>query len=196
MIIVHFAEYASGGVATYLRNVISFQLDNSSVKKVILINSKKNSEKFTFRSKKFEQYTYTYNRNIFGIVKLLLMRKKIDSFNPDVVHFHSSFAGMVRLTYFFKKSKYKVVYCSHGWSFTQKNMGKFKEKIYEYVERLAAKKTSNIINISKYEEEEAIIHHLPKRKMKLIYNSISEYKRIFNIKNPFQNNKKKITFYR
>ena len=38
--IVHVAEYASGGVATYLRNLLELQINDSRVDEVTLINSK------------------------------------------------------------------------------------------------------------------------------------------------------------
>lgn len=56
MIIVHVAEYASGGVATYLKNVISFQLKEKNIDKVILINSKRSSESIEFDSPKFVHF--------------------------------------------------------------------------------------------------------------------------------------------
>lgn len=39
MKIIHVAEYASGGVATYLKNTIDFQLKDKQVSSVILLNS-------------------------------------------------------------------------------------------------------------------------------------------------------------
>lgn len=195
MKIVHVAEFASGGVATYLRNVIAFQLNSDQVDSVVLLNAKGKSEDFNFSSPKFSHQTYEYTRSISGMMSLLRLRKQIDKLEPDVVHFHSSFAGIVRLTYFLKSSSYKIVYCAHGWSFIQKNRNKFENKIFELVERVEAVKTDLIVNISKSEERIAEEHKLPVKKMKVIYNSIPEHVSLSEVKNPFHcNGRKKILF--
>ena len=194
MIIVHVAEYASGGVATYLRNLINMQLQDERVDEVYLINSKYRSEDFDFHSEKFNQYTYEYKRSVSGLLKLFKLRRYIDSIKPDVVHFHSSFAGIIRLSYLFKKANYKVVYCAHGWSFLQKDKSKMQTAIYSTIEKLAAIKTDIIVNISKNESEEAISRGLPKQKMKLIYNSISKEHRNIDVGTPFNSGYKKLLF--
>ena len=191
MKIVHVAEYASGGVATYLRNLLKLQINDSRVDEVTLINSKLNSEKFDFDSPKFKNYTYQYERSLSGVFKLLKLRGLIDSLNPDVVHFHSSFAGLVRLTYLFKNAKYKVVYCAHGWSFLQKDKKELYRRIYSKIELLESRKTDLIINISDDEEKEALLRGLPREKMKVVYNSISGNGTKQDIKNPYTNNKNK-----
>lgn len=61
MKIIHVAEYASGGVATYLKNTIDFQLKDKQVSSVILLNSKSNSEEINFISHKFIHKGKFYN---------------------------------------------------------------------------------------------------------------------------------------
>lgn len=194
MIIVHFSEYASGGVATYLRNVISYQLDDDNFGKVVLFNSNFNSENINFNSKKFEKHVYSYKRSLLGIFKLLRMRKNIDKINPDIVHLHSSFAGLLRISYLLHKPDYKVVYCAHGWSFIQKNKNKLIKHLYAMIERLESKATDLIINISGNEQKEAINNGIPQKKMRIIYNTISPKVISKNVKNPFSNDSKKLMF--
>lgn len=194
MIIVHVAEYASGGIATYLRNVISFQLKEKNIDKVVLINSKRSSELIDFDSPKFVHVEYGYKRGIKGILKLLNLKKQIESWNPDIVHFHSSFAGIIRFDYLFKKPRYKIVYCAHGWSFTQKDKGKINRFVYSKVELLLSKGTDLIINISNDEMKKAVKKGLPSSKMKVIYNSIPNETESFNIENPFPKSGKNLLF--
>ncbi|AVK60728.1 glycosyl transferase [Lactobacillus sp. CBA3605] len=195
MKIVHVAEYASGGVATYLRNTISFQLEKDDVDQVILINSIENSEHINFDSEKFKHITFDYSRSISNVRKLLRLRKTIDALKPDIVHYHSSFAGVIRLTYYLKPASYKIVYCAHGWSFVQKNKSRFQRKVYEIIERILARKTDLIINISKSEEQKALDHGLPAQKMELIYNTIPNKQTILPVENPFKNvSTKKLLF--
>ena len=136
MKIVHVAEYASGGVATYLRNIIAYQLEDETVDEVVLINSNKKSEKIDFSSNKFKHITFDYNRSLSGMIQLLRLRKLIDSFSPNVVHYHSSFAGAIRLTYLFRSAPYKVIYCAHGWSFSQQDKSKFQKKYMRLLKEL------------------------------------------------------------
>lgn len=174
MKILHLAEYASGGVATYLRNTIQYQLNSEDIDELILFNTKDKSEEFTFKSNKFKNIVYTYKRGITGVLRILKLRKIMDGYNPDVIHIHSTFAGLIRITYFLKKPEYKVVYCSHGWSFIQQNKTQVKKYIYSLIERILAIKTDLIVNISQNEQSLAKQYKLPVKKMKTIYNSIPD----------------------
>lgn len=194
MKVIQVAEYASGGVATYLRNIISYQLKDERIDKVILINSKYKSENFEFTSNKFEHHTFEYKRSMTGIGKLLRLRKLIDNLSPDVVQFNSSFSGIIRMSYFFKKANYKVIYCAHGWSFTQKNASPLKKRGYALIERMATARTDLIINISNYEMFAAIHHGVPELKMKTIHNSISQKQNLRETENPFRNDLRKLLF--
>jgi len=195
MKIIHVAEYASGGVATYLRDMIAYQLKDVAVDEVVLFNSNRKSEVLDFESSKFKHITFSYTRSISELGKLFKLRGTIDSMNPDIVNFHSSFAGIIRLTYFLKAANYKIFYCAHGWSFIQQNKTKLERKIYELIERSAAKKTDVIINVSRSEEQKALAHKLPAHKMDLIYNAIPNKKQVLPVKDPFSASKaRKILF--
>lgn len=195
MRIVHVAEYATGGVATYLRNAISYQMLDSQIDEIILICAKVNSEQFEFKSPKVRCVTFDYVRSLGGLYKLLAVRKVIDGLEADVVHFHSSFAGLIRLTYFLKPCRYQVIYCAHGWSFIQQGQGRLKKQCYRLVERVCALRTTKIINISESESRQALHHGLPAKKMQLIYNTIPNELSTSAVTNPFATiTKKKVLF--
>ncbi|WP_164509447.1 glycosyltransferase family 4 protein [Companilactobacillus jidongensis] len=103
MIVLHFAEYASGGVATYLKNLIMSQISLKEVDKVYLLVSdyKTDEELLNIKSKKIEILTYQYRRNIKGIVTLIKLSKKIKELNPDIIHIHSTIAGLIRIKFIF-----------------------------------------------------------------------------------------------
>lgn len=186
MIIVHVGEYVNGGVATYLKNIIEFQAKEEKVRRIYLIMSNYNSETISFESPKIKIIKFKYIRRVSNVLKLLKLRKIIDKLNPDIVHFHSTFAGLIRLTYFLRSAHYSVFYCAHGWSFLRDDMA-IKTYTYGLVERLLAKKTDRIINVSKYEQRAAIDVGIPVDKMKVIYNSlkINKPKYDVNINSPF-----------
>ncbi|MFC6294118.1 glycosyltransferase [Lactiplantibacillus daoliensis] len=187
MIIIHFAEYAYGGVASYLRSTIQSQCSNDKVNKVILFCSDEKSESFDFSSNKFVNVRYHYRRNLNGIFKMLTVAKKAISMKPDIIHFHSTFAGLCRLLIPLKRG-YAVFYSSHGWSFLRQTDGELKHVIYALIERALSIKTDKIINISKFEQKAALKRRLPKGKMIVIYNSILPTVTIDkNIPSPFKN---------
>lgn len=172
MKVLHIAEYAKGGVATYLNQIIPYQQDKLGKENVYLAVSNHNSEQFHYISEN-KQIRYKYNRNILGVAQLSqIYRKIIKKINPDIIHVHSTFAGFgSRL---FKRRKHqKVIYTPHGWAFNQET-SELKKKIYAFIEKYLAKKTDIITDISKYEMNQAIKRGIDSSKIRLIYNGISE----------------------
>lgn len=189
MRILHIGEYAKGGVATYLEEVINFQQDKFGKDNVYLAVSDYNSESFNFMPNKNIK-RYSYKRSL---TDLLFLPKKlkiiVESINPDIVHLHSTFAGgAFRL---FKKSKkWKVIYTPHGWAFNQETSN-WKKNIYALAEKALASRTDIITDISKFEMQTAIERKIDKNKITLIYNGISEKKKKYANPN-FVVNKHKI----
>ena len=175
LVILHFAEYASGGVATYLKDLISAQCKLDYVTKIYVLLSKKNSdsELLNFTNQKVIIMPYDYKRSVYGVLKLLRETKKINRINPDVIHIHSSFAGLIRLKFIFSSLKNKAIYCSHGWPFNR-DINKLNKLFYQLIEGVLALGCQRIINISKSESSNVMF--IPSRKMETIYNSIPERK--------------------
>jgi len=189
LVIVHFAEYAYGGVATYLRNTILSQLQNKKVTKIILFCSESKSEKFEFKSKKFINIRYTYNRTLLGVFKMLFELRKAVLMHPDIIHLHSSFAGLGRIIISRKRS-FSVIYSSHGWSFLRQSDSNFKHEIYAFIERILSLKTDKIVNISNFEQQAALKYKLPASKMIVIYNSIPSKRNSYkDVLSPFKETK-------
>lgn len=174
MRIFHIGEYVKGGVATYLREVIEYQIKQNC--EVFLCMSDYVSElEFPLKSKNIIRYPYlrTPGKIPFAIY---FIWKTINHIKPDIVHVHSTFAGVfTRIGLFilpFEQTP-KVIYCAHGWSFLM-DVPYWKKKIYSIIELILAYKTDLIINISKYEQEQAILFGIPPNKCVLIYNGLSE----------------------
>lgn len=90
---------------------------------------------------------------------------------PDIIHIHSSKAGVLgRIAAYV--TGVPCIYNAHGWSFSM-NISNKKKKFYATIERICAKLTKKIINISDYEQQLAIQYNIaPKSKMITIYNGI------------------------
>ncbi|MED5243401.1 glycosyltransferase [Priestia sp. LL-8] len=173
MKVLHIGEYVKGGVSTYVNELIKYQTNNSNIEEVFLTMSEHNSEKeIPLVQEKVLLYKYERSPKFF-IKAAKQIFNYIDQVNPDIVHIHSTFAGFfVRLPLFFRRKKFKVVYCSHGWAFLM-DTSQTKQKIYSLIERVLSIKTDLIINISQYEHDKSLEYKLPENKSVVIHNGIS-----------------------
>lgn len=173
MKVLHVGEYAKGGIATYINNLLEFQKDNNKIEDVFLAVSHYNSEK-TFNLDKEKIYRYEYTRDIRNIAMgIFRINKIIKDIKPDIIHAHSTFAGlMVRTLFIFKKKKIKIIYCPHGWAFIM-DVSEWKKKIFSWIEIFLSYKTDCIINISNFEREIAGNYGIPNEKMTIIKSGIS-----------------------
>lgn len=173
MKVLHIGEYVKGGVSTYVNEVIKYQTNTSNMEEVFLMMSEYNSEK-ELPLVKENVLLYKYERSPkFFIKAIKQIFNYIDQINPDIVHIHSTFAGFfVRFPLFFKRKKFKVVYCSHGWAFLMDTIP-LKQKIYSLIERVLSIKTDLIVNISQYEHDKSLEYKLPEDKSVVIHNGIS-----------------------
>lgn len=189
MRILHIGEYAKGGVATYLEEVIRYQQEVFGKDNVYLAISDYKSEPFPFIPKK-NINRYAYRRCLKNLFLLPFRLKRIvESINPDVVHLHSTFAGFAfRLLK--KSKKWKVIYTPHGWAFNQ-DTADVKKDIFALAEKALAAKADRITDISKFEMQTAIERKIDEDKITLIYNGISEKKVAGNQAN-FEVNSNKI----
>lgn len=167
--ILHVGEYVKGGVATYIRTLIKEQHINHEIS---LLVSDFNSER-NWPISTDNIFYYDYKRNIANILKAVTqIYKYIKVVQPDIIHVHSTWAGLfVRVIYFFVSNRPKIVYCAHGWSFLM-DVSIVKKCIYAFAEIILAHKTDVIINISQHEQIQSFKFGLPKEKSVMIYNGV------------------------
>ncbi|CAN7689903.1 glycosyltransferase [Paenibacillus sp. LjRoot153] len=172
MRVLHILEYVKGGISTYMDEVLSYQAESTNIEDVYVLLSENCSDK-NFNINPLKIKTYPYERKITSIPKAIMkINEQIKLINPDVIHVHCSFAGFfVRILYFFKRKKIKIIYCPHGWSFLM-DVPKPKKLLYLYIERFLEIKTDIIINISKHEQENSLKLGLSPVKSVIIYNGV------------------------
>lgn len=173
MKILHVGEYVNGGIATYLRTLLIGLQKYDDVENYLLISKYKSQQGWENITKKV--FYYKYKRSIFNIFSAIRqIHAVIEDVKPDIIHVHSTWAGLfVRLPYLFKKRKAKIIYQSHGWAFLM-DTSNYKKYIYALVERILSIPTDRIINISNYEQNQAIEYGLNKNKMIMIYNGVED----------------------
>lgn len=174
--VLHISEYAKGGLATYINELLKEQTSREHLD-VYLAISDYSQRDFLHRAEKIFRYDYkrTPLQAISAIIKIHRIIKKV---RPDIIHIHSTFAGFfARVPYFLIRKDVKIVYCSHGWAFTM-DVSPIKKRIFGLVERMLSFRTDLIINISKYEQREAIRYGIPEHKMVTVYNGIAPPERV------------------
>lgn len=193
MKILHVGEYVNGGVATYLRTLLSGLQKYDDVENYLLISEYKSQQGWEDITKKVFYYKYKRSiSNIFSAIKQI--HAVIKDVNPDIIHAHSTWAGLfVRLPYLFKKRKAKIIYQSHGWAFLM-DTSNYKKNIYALVEKILSIPTDKIINISNYEQNQAVKYGLNKNKMVMIYNGVEDKINKSNLKLNWDNNKINLLF--
>ncbi|HDE1462971.1 MULTISPECIES: glycosyltransferase [Klebsiella pneumoniae complex] len=174
MKILHVAEVVKGGVASVMNQLIAGQENGNDLKIIIprnqlseiQINNKNNI--IPFNSIKRSIYSH------FNLLKTFII--SVIKFKPDVIHIHSTFAGVIcRLSLFILPSRnIKIVYCPHAFSFMMDNH-KYKKNIYILIERFLSLVTQKIICVSDHEYNEAVTHGFKKDKLVTIYNGVPDF---------------------
>lgn len=82
------------------------------------------------------------------------LRKAIEHLNPDIVHMHSSKAGILGRLVCMSLS-IPAVFTAHGWAFTE-GVSAMRRALYKIIERFMARFTDKIITVSNYDKELAL----------------------------------------
>lgn len=171
--IVYIAQSA-GGVAEYLYMFLKNFKDNN-FENILIV-----SEDYKIQIERFKQYTskiyfvpMVRDINLKNdIISIFYLKKVLKKIKPDIVYLQSSKAGAIGRIALMLDFKTKIVYNAHGWYFNAKISEK-KKKFYALAEKILAKKTYKIINISKNEYDTALQYKIaPKEKMCIIENGI------------------------
>ncbi|RYL92714.1 glycosyltransferase family 1 protein [Sporolactobacillus sp. THM7-4] len=173
MKILHVCEYVRGGITTYVNQILNDQVASGEFSSVDVLMSRFNSDKLLIRG--VHVHYYRYKRNLFNFLSAIIqVNQAIRTIRPDIIHVHSSFAGLfVRACFLFKKKRPKIVYCAHGWSFMME-VPPYKKRMYGLLERVLARKTDRIINISNQEFIGSKKYKIPASKSLVIPNGIDD----------------------
>ncbi len=99
------------------------------------------------------------------------MKKLIKRVNPDIVHLHSSKAGVLGKIASYL-NKIPCIYNAHGWAFSM-NVSNKKKKVYALIEKYTSIFCDVIVNISEFEHNLAKEYNIANdKKMITIHNGI------------------------
>jgi len=153
MKILHVCESLIGGPASYLEEILPYQIQQFGADKVALLAPASHRESVASSINcTVETYDRT-GRNFRSILALALaIRKSIKRHDPDIVHLHSSVAGAIgRLIVRGMRRQPRVVYCAHCWAFDRPRKTAF-TRLCALLERTLSRFADAIVNISPHEE--------------------------------------------
>lgn len=172
--VLHTAETIKGGIATYLNELLVHQIELFGSDNVrVLVPASHAGELPNVDSACIVTFPDAGGRVQNALRVAARAIKLAKHFQPEVVHVHSTFAGIaVRLRLALSLSRAKVVYCPHGWAFDREAPWAVNATV-RVLERMLAPITDAIVAISGHELKSGLAIGIPARKLQLVYNAIA-----------------------
>lgn len=174
MKILHAAETIKGGVATVINSLTEYQTKENGCEVICIVPSDQSENLIKIKNLKEIEFTRS-GRSISGMLSFFwVLINTILKEKPDIVHLHSSFAGLLgRIAVLItgQRRKIRIIYCPHAFGFLMETSS-FKKCIYSFAELLLAKCTDKIICVSQSEYNAAIKAGLKKEKLVVIHNGV------------------------
>jgi glycosyltransferase involved in cell wall biosynthesis len=175
MRVLHICESVTGGIATYLNELIPHQVQLYGASEVGLIAPQNQIEHLSNLEGHITTFPSVNRKNIFAQLQMLKVYiNEINHFQPEILHVHSTFAGFWVRVYaaFLVNRKFKIVYCSHGWAF-ERDSSALSKFLIGRLERLLGYFTDKFVCISEHDKQSALQIGLPKNKLFVVKNTIS-----------------------
>jgi glycosyltransferase involved in cell wall biosynthesis len=173
--VLHVAETIRGGIASYLNELHPQQKASFGAENVhYIVPSDHRHDLVGIDDSQITTF-HRSGRSIAGLFQMLrASMQSLDAFKPDVMHLHSSFAGLVLRPALAARSEGpRVVYCPHGWAFSRET-GRLSHLAAKAAETLLARTSDRIICISGDEFNEAVRAGIPTDRLTLVHNGISK----------------------
>jgi glycosyltransferase involved in cell wall biosynthesis len=96
----------------------------------------------------------SFVKDAWSVLRLLRLMSQVQ---PDVIHLHSSKAGVLgRVAAWLSGQRFRVFYSPHGFAFLRQDVSGFKQQLFLMFERLAAKLGGTLVACSGSEAELAV----------------------------------------
>lgn len=172
--VLHVAETIRGGIATYFNELHPYQRASYGRGKVhYVIPSDHRGDLVGFEDSEVSMFERA-GRSVSGLLRMAVVtRRQIRRLQPDIVHIHSTFAGLViRPLLLFMRRRPRVVYCPHGWAFSRET-SRLSHRTTKLVEIVLTRLADRIVCISGYEQKEAVDAGIARDRLTLVPNGIS-----------------------
>jgi glycosyltransferase involved in cell wall biosynthesis len=170
MRVLHFAQTLPGGIASFLNELLPYQ--TRAYDKVALICPEVQSSLIECEGVEIVPLVKA-KRTLCDLYAMRHdLRRHLQANQYDVIHLHSTFAGIVgRLVP--ERHQARVVYCAHGWA-QGMDVHPVTKMIYNAAEHALASRADVIINISGAEQRLALNAGIVESKCRMIYNGIRQ----------------------
>jgi glycosyltransferase involved in cell wall biosynthesis len=109
-----------------------------------------------------------------SLVMARQVRQIVREWQPDVVHLHSSFAGLfVRPWLALRPHRPRVVYCAHGWAFDRR-VSAASNRVSATIERCLSAASDAIVCVSQADRRTALSAGIADRRLVVIPNGIRD----------------------
>ncbi|GGD59661.1 glycosyltransferase [Croceicoccus mobilis] len=174
--VLHVAQKLPGGVGAYLSEVLAFQREVLGPRRVSAVIPAEERYVLPYLPDASLHLFENANRSPRALLRFAAhARQAILTDRPDIVHLHSSFAGMLRpvISRLPEEVRPAVVYCAHGWAFNIRWSNRRRDMIAA-VERHLSTMTDRVVCISQYEHDSAIERGMPAHNMTVLHNGVTE----------------------
>ena len=174
--ILHFAQTAHGGVGSYLEEILALQLRRHGSASVRAVLPEEHAACFsrlasqglmTFRTSDVGRLGSSWRMAVHAM-------RQVWRWQPDIVHLHSTFAGLVmRPLLALLPHAPKVIYCAHGWAFDRK-IGRLPPASIAAIERVLSGLCSAVVCVSKHDHSRAEAAGISSKRLKVVLNGIAD----------------------
>ncbi|WP_426610884.1 glycosyltransferase [Bradyrhizobium sp. McL0616] len=194
--VLHVAETVRGGIATYLNELHPHQSDSFGRGNVnYVVPSDHRSDLVNIEDDAVTTFPRD-GRNVIGLFAMLsATMRAVRQLRPDIIHLHSSFAGLVvRPVLWLTYRRSRIVYCPHGWAFGRET-GRLSRAVTQFTELVLAKLTHRIVCISESEQVDAIRVGIATKRLALVHNGISKQRPVLDQRSaPWRSDKIRVLF--
>ncbi|WP_158962014.1 glycosyltransferase [Myroides fluvii] len=144
MRIIHIVESFGGGVYSYFKDLALFFSQHPDIETYIIYSNKRKEitqdqidQDFPSSIRLIPLEMERELRPIQDLRSTFELRRTLKQLTPDVIHLHSSKAGVIgRWASFMLPFKPKVYYTPHGYSFLRQDISSVKQKLFYGIEKL------------------------------------------------------------
>lgn len=171
--VVHVAETIRGGIASYLREILNKQVVRYGAGRIAVLTVREQiGDLGVVPGVLLIPVSQRKTRLATALALRRALRSLLKSEPTDVLHVHSSFAGLAcRVLPFARRRARALVYCPHGWAFLRDGRERW---VTTVIERLLERSASAIVCVSHSERESAIRAGISSGKLRVIYNGLPD----------------------
>ena len=175
--ILHVTQTAQGGVGGYLEEIVGLQVQRHGADSVRVVLPEEHAALFPGLAVSWLQPFHTGKAGRLRSSWRMAVHamRAVRSWQPDIVHLHSTFAGFVmRPLLALIPGAPKIVYCAHGWAFADSKFGPIQSFLLGVIERLLSHLCTEIVCVSQHDAKRAEAVGISKERLKVVLNGIAD----------------------